>query len=325
MNLANYKFKLLPNQYLRYLYKSKQKIILFLVIVLAGISSLGTMPYGYRFAEIIKPYSQSLFYLLGIVFALSAAFANTALGGYSLYSINKKTAKINPLFLMSASFACAIPTGCMCFFAYHSILPFTLTLLLTIATLIINTGISYTAIINLILEFTQQDSELGKYTRLLIKIISLLIGILSSLAACMAAIHGLTVLFLSLSFNKALAVNLAEILGIGVWIPFVALYSNSTHIMVKEIVNFFINIRSKLNKFNMKLIILFIIALLAGSSFAEIAIEFFRPTMYIPIFLKNPFTQAIIHYVIVPLSYFANVGVNYLAMCNLTHQLIDKP
>src|SRR5579864_6748710 len=90
-----------------------------LIILAASIASLGTIPYGYQFAQCLGPTHYLLAVVAGILLGLTAATANTALGVYSFLNMNAEKSSVNIIYLLSGSVVSAIPMGFMCYFAYH--------------------------------------------------------------------------------------------------------------------------------------------------------------------------------------------------------------
>lgn len=288
-----------------------------LAISMAAIASLGTMPYGFQFAHVFATWNKNLYVILGSLFAVTAAIANTALGTYSILNIKTKLQK-KTVFLVIASFISTIPIACMCYFAYLKLVPFYINVTTTIAVSLINTGIAYTAIDNLMLEIKYSRSTRYHAIDLLMRIIGFMVGIGASLAACMAAIHGLNELFNFLfpELDKQLLFRLACLTGVSSWLPIAILYANSMQIMLGKLYHSCSTLKFDVDV-NLSNLLIFFIALFSGTSFAQIAIKFFNANMHIPDMFKTPSMQLFIYHILIPIAYLANICVNYIALKNV--------
>lgn len=296
---------------------NKTLIYLGVAIFMAAIASLGTMPYGFQFAHVFTLSNNHLYILFGSLFAITAAIANTALGTYSILNIKPNFHKKATL-LIIISFASTIPIACMCYFAYIKLVPLYINVITTMAVTLINTGIAYTAIENLMIELKQSQFIRYQLMDVFVRTIGFMLGIGASLAACMAAIHGLNELFnyVLIDTDKQFIFHLACIIGFGSWLPIAILYANSMQIILSKLYHSFASrkLNFQLDFFNL---LVFFIAVFAGTSFAQIAIMFFNTNMHIPDIFKIPSIQVFIYHFLIPISYIANIGVNYLALKNV--------
>jgi hypothetical protein len=300
--------------------KLKSSFIFLTACIAASISALGTLPYGYAFAQAIDPSNSLLAVGLGLILAISAALANVVLGVYSLLVFYRRKASTADNYLKGVSFIAAIPMGCMGYFAYYSLLPYSLTLFITIAIILINTAIAYTAVVNFLSETQAWKKSLQAKGEFLSRSTGFLIGILVSLTAYMAAILGFIELLehSSLVLEKETCFKLSCILGFISWLPFAFLYSNATQGTAYHIYHFCKNIHLQSEALKLKTLLLLLFSFLSGAAFAQMALAFFNPDFNIPVFFKQTSIQSFIHYGLVPLAYFSSMAVNYTALKNLS-------
>ncbi|MEO8402677.1 MAG: hypothetical protein ABI597_12975 [Gammaproteobacteria bacterium] len=286
---------------------------LMLCIVSSSIASLGTVPYGYHFADFLQQYHPIGCMLLGIILAVTAAVANIALGTYSLLSFDLKQKKIIGILLISC--VSAISYGCMNFFAYEKILPVILTSLMTLAVILTNAAIASVALLTTFnnLDFHKKQSNL---VLMLMQLIGFMAGILASLAIYAAAAHGISIL-LGHYYNVAVANYLGFWASIIIWIPSAALFGNSTQSCFEAFYYWIKRFPNSLKRIHKKQILILIFSLLSSASYAQIAVTFFHPEMNIPYIFKTTSAQIFIHYYIIPLSMLACFFVHYLALIKL--------
>jgi hypothetical protein len=299
------------------LFQKKNSLKLILIGVGSFIAALGTISYGFRFATIFNNYSYFLFLVIGCIFAVTAFLANAALGASSLLNVNIKQKLINPFYLAVGSIVSAIPYGFICYFGYEQHLPFVVNLILSLTVVVINAGIAYSAIYNFLTERFNSSRQKNSTKISIIPQIGFIIGFLVSVTIYTATVHGLTNLLMTINGNRTRAFYTACILGIFAWVPFAALFSNSTRVVCEKICIYIKQNSSKIasiNKFNL---IILVIAIGSGGSFAQIAIDFFDPNREIPLFFKNEIIQTFIYNFLIPCAFFSSSAVNYLALQKL--------
>ena len=294
------------------------------VIVASSVSALGTVPYGFQFAQKFQAYSHGLAIALGVILGFSAAFANAILGIYSFLHMKTNQKLIKPSYLMSLSFISAVPVGCMCFFAYHSLLPWYINIVMTLAVTLINAAIGYTAILNLVLEFKHRPFYTDSRGEIVCRLLGFIIGTTVSLAAYMASIHGLSELFAVGLGNEKLAFRLACMVGFLAWLPFAALFANGMQKTAGKIYYFAENFSRQKEIWSAKNTILLLLAFCSGASFAQIAITFFNPNMHIPMIFKALPIQSFIYSILVPLAFISSSAVNFIALNNIL-KMLKKP
>jgi hypothetical protein len=292
-----------------------------IILICSFIAGIGTTPYGFRFAQVLDHYNYFLFLSVGGLFAMAALFANMALGSYSLMNVNFKQKLINTYYLMAGSTVSALPFGFICYFGFKNYLPFFINLITSIIVFIVNTGISYSALYNFLLDKKNQKIKKISPDLKFVQQLGFVIGFFVSITVYVATAHGMTHLLTSITGNPQLAFYTASIVAIFSWIPFLALYASSTKIVSERIYVSLLKNVSKINKVN-KLNLLFIaIAIGSGASFTQIAIDFFNPTTNIPSFFKTDTIQSFIYQFIVPCAFFSSASVNYLALKRLAEKI----
>ena len=236
---------------------------------------------------------------------------------------------INSSKLIGFSFLSAMPIGFMCYFAYQSILPIPLNVLISCIVTLVNTAIGYTAVLNLFIAFREVRSSLFDTNfsgiriskgELVFRIFGFLIGVMVSLTAYMAAIHGIMQLLQFDFLNHDLSYKFAIAIGFLNWVPYAALFANSAQSVFSKLYQFVVHFSLKVKQLNSLQLLIFIVAWCSGASFAEIVLDYFNPAMDIPTFIKSPEIQSFIIFFLVPAAYLVSFTVNYLALQNLAYR-----
>ncbi len=286
------------------------------ILLASSIAALGTVPYGYRFAGFLEPNHYAAVWL-GAILALAAGCGNAALGAYSLFQIHFKEDFKNNASLFLLSGLSAIPLGFICYFGYKDNVSFPINAAVSTIVTIINGAIAYIAMFNL-----REEVSSGRLLALpgvekFWRALGFLIGMLVSLAAYLAAINGLRELFLALGCSQIISLRLASVLGLMAWLPYAALFSNSSQLVIGKFYHFISGFFLQIKNFNIKSFFIVALSLCAGAAFAQIAIDFFNPDLNIANFFKYPNVQNFIHYFLVPCAFLASSAVNYLALLGL--------
>lgn len=305
---------------------NKQFVSLLLKYLAIGlisvIASLGTLPYGYHFAGSLSLENDTWVMLLGYIFASTATFANFALSTSSLASIDPHVKVINPVWLMLICLLVATPVGFICFQGY-AYLPWVLDFSMSLAVTLANAGINYTAINNFILNFKESwlsDKTVSNFI-ITSRIVGFLIGVLASSAYYVVATDGLINLFLHGSSHSISKTFICYLISGIIWIPSAMLFGNSTQVVFEKLALF--NLPSiKQERYWLDYVIL-VLAILSGSAFAQIMLEFFSSQHAIPEIFKSDLFQPILYYALIPVAYFASASVNYLALINLTKRWME--
>lgn len=287
------------------------------ILLVSLIACLGTIPFGYHFADTLRIENLIVKESIGYLFAITAALANFALGAYSLLCIGRCKAAFNSVWLMIACLLIAIPTGFICFWGYYETLPFYLNLTMSFAVTLANAGIDYTAINNFILSVRERRAERSA-TKKIIKTLGFMVGLIASLTFYVVATDGLINLFSSHT-KSAWLVYSSYILAFFIWLPSAALFANATLHVSEKLLQLTESVKPKitLNRWYSSLILL--IAILSGASLAQIVIEFFAVTQNIPAIFKVNAIQDFIRYGLMPLAFISSSAVNYLALLNLAN------
>ncbi len=296
--------------------KRYSNFYLSVVILASSIAAMGTIPYGFQFAQGLKISHPFLALLSGIILGFSAAFANAVLGIYSFLNLNRsKPASSKPFYIVVGSLLSAVPMGCMCYFAYYQLFPPLINAVLTVAVTLINAAISYTAIQNLIQDFKFPFSYTNKFGELICRSLGFFIGLGVSLTAYVAAVHGLTDL-LSVGFQeeKQQAFLQASYLAFISWLPFAALFASATQRTMGKIFYLSYHFADHLHHFDEVYFFIIIISLCSGTSFAQVALTFFNPEMNIPFVFKLDYMQVLIAKMVVPLAFLSSASVNFIAL-----------
>ncbi len=275
----------------------------------ASISSLGTVPYGYQFASFLIKYSNELAVIVGVILAVTAAVANTALGTYSLLQFNLNKHKNIRNYLLPISAVSAISFGFMNFFAYQKLLPLTINVVASIAVVLTNAAIAYVALLNVMDHFQAQERNV--FLKTCIKWAGFALGATVSLTTYAAAGHGL---------HQFMNSELAFTISIIIWIPNAALFGHATSLCCETCYTWLSHFTKNISHIHKIQMWIFIIALLSAASYTQVAITFFNPKMNIPELFKLNSIQYFIYHFLVPATFFASFSLNYLALFRIMAQ-----
>ncbi|MCC2666295.1 MAG: hypothetical protein K0S63_211 [Gammaproteobacteria bacterium] len=301
---------------------------LLLVFSASAIAAAATFPYGYKFAALFHLNSPALHLLLAYLLGGVAWLANMTLGAYSLLNIKKEKQTQNFFLMMILSIFGAVPMGFFSYAAYKSTLPSSLNVLNSLIVIIVNTGINYTALFNLLKSGKELIKKMGEHAingvRFLFCTVGGTIGAIVSLTAYLATTDGLAHILLHYHLTPSLSLQIAAILAIIIWIPFGALYVNSTQAVVAKIYNFFSEEEHAFRKIKFFNIIFIVFALMAGTAFAQMVLDFYHPHNMVPVFFKLPFIQAIAANGLMPLALLSSAAVNYFALVEMIRYFKKK-
>ncbi|MCD6040090.1 MAG: hypothetical protein K0S27_1490 [Gammaproteobacteria bacterium] len=299
-----------------------------LAFIASAVSAAATFPYGYRFATLFHLSSPALHLSFAYLLGGTAYLANMVLGAYSLLDIKKEKRSQNIFVILILSIFGAVPMGFFSYAGYKSFLPISLNILTSLIVIIVNTGINYTAIFNLVKSTKEFLKKRGgqkiSWARFLLCTAGGIIGALVSLTAYLATTNGLTNIFLHYDWTPALALQIAAILAIIIWLPFGALYVNSVQVVVGNIYHFFSTKKDLFKEIKLYDMALILFVLLAGSAFAQMALDFYSPHNLIPHFFKLPFVQVIAYYGLMPLALLSSAAVNYFALIKVIEYIKNK-
>lgn len=284
------------------------------VIFAAVISSLGSMPYAYRFGVHLFNADDYLGFIIGSLLAIVAALANASLGIYSLYKVSFQSPLNRLMTLIILSSLSAVPTSFMSFFGYVGLIPIYVNLFIAMMVLITNTAINFTAITNFL--SSMKGFHLTPFREQFVRSFGLLIGFFISTLAYVVSTSGLIALLLLVMNDKSKAETLSYLLGIVTWIPYAALFGYSVQATAVKALDY-ISYPSYRLPLHTKDVFIFLITLGAGASFAEVAIEFFNPHNDIPAFFKSSVMQLLIYNMLVPLAFISSMAVSMLSLQKL--------
>ncbi len=301
---------------------------LLLVFGFSAIAAAATFPYGYKFATLFHLSSRTLHLSLAYLFGVVAWLANMTLGAYSLLNIKKEKQTGNVFAMAILSIFGAVPMGFFSYEAYQGALPASLNAINSLIVIIVNTGINYTAILNLLKSSKELIKKMGEHVinwvRFSFCTVGGVTGALVSLTAYLATTNGLAHIFMHYHLTPSLSLYIAAILAIIIWLPFGALYVNSTQAVVAKIYNFFSKEKHAFKKIKLFNIIFILFALMSGTAFAQMVLDFYHPHNMIPTFFKLPLIQAIASNGLMPFALLSSGAVNYFALVNVIHYFKKK-
>lgn len=290
-----------------------------LLLAAATLASLGCLPYGIQFAELLKPFSHFFYAIALLIFPLTVCLANIALGVFSFFNSRRhKSTTQYPVTIDIISLLSALPLGCICYFAYYQILPPLTTWIMTLATVLINAAIAHSAVMDFLSRFRLKRYQSLAKQELIFRVVGFFIGFSVSLTAYMASIHVLTGFFSVLfQVEQSAAYHLACFFGLISWLPYSLLFANSTQITAGIFYQFMTRFRHYFRNWDLSRFSLALFALFSGTSFSQMTLVFFGPDRTIPLFLKGAEIQHYIHVILVPLALLSSASVNFIALENI--------
>jgi hypothetical protein len=301
---------------------------LILVFGASAIAATATFPYGYKFAALFHLNSHTLYLSIACLLGGVAWLANTTLGSYSLLNMKKGKQAQNVFLMTMLSIFGAVPMGFFSYAAYENALPATFNVINSLIVIIVNTGINYTALFNLLKSSKELIKKMSEHAinwvRFSFCTVGGITGAVVSLTAYLATTDGLANIFLHYHLTPSLSLRVAAILAIIIWLPFGALYVNSTQAVVAKIYNFFSEEEHAFRKIKFSNIIFILFALMAGTAFAQMVLDFYNPHNMIPVFFKLPLIQTIASNGLMPLALLSSAAVNYFALVEVIRYFKKK-
>lgn len=286
----------------------------YVVGILAIIASLATLPYGYRFAQILTQISL-LKIILGTFFAVCAGTANAILGTYSLLKLDKKTICAN-LYLVLVGALGAMPQGVISYFGFRETFPLYLNLIASTIVTLVNAGINCTALNNL----RQSSRELFlsqqhlTTNEIAFRSVGALIGVVVSMLGYLAAANGLVHVFHFYNWHDDWIYPTSYLLSVLTWIPYMALFANSTQTVAAKLGKLFIDFGAIIKSIQTRDILLLIYIFASGSAFGQMLLDFLNPANPIPSIFKTAAIQALAFPFLMPLAFLASSALNYFAL-----------
>jgi hypothetical protein len=287
--------------------------------VLSFFAALGTVPYGYQFAEMFGIPNPTFLLTFGVIFALCASLANMMLGTYSLLNIKtKKTEKINKNIILVSTLG-SVPYGFLCYFGYQNTLPSLANIAISVIVVVVNAGIGYTAIKNLMISYKEMMSTPNKQGGdvAFVRIIGFLIGIAISLVTYLAASSGITDLLIHFNQTTLVQYHLGFILAILSWIPCAALFANANQTVAGELYTNVKDFRTFLKSVNFINILFLLFCLASGTAIAQMTASSFSPEKNIPALFKADIVQFIVQHYLIITALFSSAALNYFSIKKL--------
>jgi hypothetical protein len=296
------------------------------ILIFASIAATGTLPYGFKFAKVYLADDYMLKLLSGISFAAAATSANVILGTYSLLKVEFKQSWTLPyLCILVLSALGSLPLGFICYFGYERILPIGLNLLTSTIVVIVNSAVGITAMTNLLQagkralkQFRQvAQPKANSENEAAGHVVGIFIGLIVSSVGFLAAAKGMNSLLAMNGYQNAIQNGVGYYLAIFSWIPFAALYINSSHTITADIYKIVLNIPKLIRTTTLSNLLLIVYCLFSGTAFAEITHEFFDPTKNIPAVCQNFYIQHFALWILVPIALITSAGLNYFSIRKL--------
>jgi tetrahydromethanopterin S-methyltransferase subunit F len=288
--------------------------------IFSSMAATGVILYAYNFPKLIHV-SQPVFGIFfGVLCVAASMLANIVLGTYSLLNMRSdQSEKINWIIII-ISFVGSIPYGFLCYFSYQKLLPVIFDINLSIIIVIVNTGIGYTAIKNVIKNIKINSTAKKKITHgeRSSRIIGMCIGILISVTMYLATCNGITSLLMTYKFDSLVKIHAGYFFAVISWLPVAALFANGNQSVAHEI--FLVLTKGKREagtKSKYYHIALAIFCMLSGTSLAAMMVASFDSTKLIPHFFKHDYIQYAVNHYLLVLALFSSAALNYFAINEL--------
>jgi hypothetical protein len=292
----------------------------FLSVLLSFFAALGTVPYGYRFAEYFGWHNAAFSVVFGALFAFCAASANIMLGTYSLLNIkNDKQSKLNFKILLVSTLG-SMPYGFLCYFGYESTLPLLVNIIISVIVVIVNAGIGYTAINNLLqsIQDMRQNPKANKFQpQVIFRILGFVIGLLISLVTYLAASSGITDLLIHFNQTQWVNYHAGFILAILSWIPCAALFANANQVVAGDLYEKLSDFKTFLKGISLANLMFLAYCLASGTAIAQMTSDSFEPAKNIPAFFKIDYIQFLVQHYLIIIALFSSAALNYFSIQRL--------
>lgn len=295
-----------------------------LFIILGGAgASIGTYPYAKNFVNQIF-YSSQLENLAMIIFVSSAMLANLALSAFSINEtlrLYKETSFNRLIMIGSIALTASIATGFLCVMGYTDKLPFHINISISTLVVLVNAAICFSAIHNAFQDISTTEFHVVNDTKKCLIFLTMGVAFITSIVYYLATIDGLITVFNFYNMGNYKNV-LASIISAVVWFPTAMLFVNASRITVSNIYD---NLRDKNYDFSAARILLTIIAIFSGCSYAEMALEFCDIEKNIPdLFRSFASHKEWVLYLIMPATFIISGMVNAYALNNIFKNFFSK-
>jgi hypothetical protein len=296
-------------------------------LTLSFFSALGTIPYGYRFAEYFGWDNLAFSVVFGSIFAATAVIANMMLGTYSLLNMRGENKdKVDWRVLMLSTIG-SIPYGFLCYFGYQNTLPLVINVTISVIVVIVNAGIGYTAIRNLLVTtkrlLVKSSHTESKTTKpeAVFRCLGFVIGVAISLVTYLAACSGITDLFNHYGLTTLVHYDMGYILAVSSWIPCMALFANANQIVAGELFVKLMDFKKFIKGINLSNVAFLCFCLASGTAIAQMTADSFNPAKNIPDFFKIDFIQFLVQHYLIMIAMFSSAALNYFSISKLLQRM----
>jgi hypothetical protein len=301
---------------------------IFICVLLSVFAALGTIPYGYRFAEYLGE-NAAVLLIFGIMFAAAASLANVMLGTYSLLDMKSDSKKkIDPRIIFVSTVG-SVPYGFLCYFGYQNTLPLLINVFISVVVVVVNAGIGFTAISNLILnirEIANNKSSNSKSTvgDGVVRLVGLVIGLAISVVMYLASSSGITDLLIHYNQVELVHYHAGFIIAIFSWIPGAALFANANQIVASELFQKVSDVKKFVAGINLTNIAFLLFCLASGTAIAQMTADSFDPGKNIPAFFKTDVIQYFVLHYLVFIALISSAALNYFSISKLMQNFKKK-
>jgi hypothetical protein len=296
-------------------------------LTLSFCSALGTIPYGYRFAEYFGWNNLAFSIVFGTLFAATAVIANMMLGTYSLLNMRGDNKDKVDLRVLTLSTVGSVPYGFLCYFGYQNTLPLVINVTISVIVVIVNAGIGYTAIRNLfittkrlLVRSSHAESTTTK-PEAAVRCLGFIVGVAISLVTYLAACSGITDLFTHYGLNTLVHYNAGYILAISSWIPCMALFANANQIVAGELFVKLSDFKKFVKGISLSNIAFLAFCLASGTAIAQMTADSFDPAKTIPGFFKVEAIQFLVQHYLIIIALFSSAALNYFSIAKLLQRM----
>jgi hypothetical protein len=301
---------------------------IFICVVFSCMAALGTIPYGYRFAEFFGWDNAAFSLVFGVIFAAAASLANVMLGTYSLLDMKDGADKKIDLRIILVSTIGSVPYGFLCFFGYQNTLPVIVNIVISVVVVIVNAGIGYTAISNLLLSVKDILKKSGTAktpaSEVIVRVLGFSIGLAISVVMYLAACSGITDLLIHFNQVELVHYHAGYMLAILSWLPGAALFANANQIVASELLYKIMDYKKFVKGISVNNIGFTLFCLASGTAIAQMAADSFDPGRNIPDIFKIDFIQMLVQHYLIVIALFSSAALNYFSIGKLLERLKKK-
>jgi hypothetical protein len=259
-----------------------------LCLFLSSFAALGVLSYAYHFSHYLGISNQFLASSLGALCALCAMLANTMLGTYSLLTIKTSRSEKSDLKILGLSTLGSIPYGFLCYSGYQNILPATINIVISVIVVVVNAGIGYTAIKNVLISVkSKKNKKKVSVYEYFIRGLGLLVGLIVSVTMYLATCHGVNELLIAYHLSSLVHYKVGFIFALISWLPIAVLFANANQTVAGELYQKCKHPKKLIQSTRIISMGIILFCLFSGAAIAQMMDESFDPAKKIPTIFTN--------------------------------------